>query len=416
MKHAGITLAAALIAALALVGCNSNVTAASSSSVEGLTGGVAATVNGNEIMEDEVTTLIQSWRSANGLSDQDTWGNYLVSINDDPVMFREEIIDLFISQKLVAQACEERGIEVTDEELDESVANMRANYESDEAWEEALAQAGTTEEEYRENVKNSMLEQRLQDAIAEEADTTVTEEDMLEAAQMYATYIDGSRRSSHILFSLDDEETAKQVLEQLKNGEIEFEDAVSEYSIDTASAAEGGDVGWDMINSFVTEYSEGLSALDAGEMSDLVESQYGYHIIKCTEIYTAPEDGVTSLDQVPDDLVEIITSELESGAQTTAISEWYSEYKEAADIVINDMPEGLPYDVDMSLYQTDEDEDADESGLEVEVDSSEEGIELEDEAEAEADSEATSEDAAATTDEQPAEISSEAEARSSEAA
>lgn len=444
VKHAGFMVVVALAAVLALAGCNSNVSAPSSSSEETLTGGVAATVNGNEIMEDEITRFIQSWRNANGLAEQDAWGNYLASINDDPAMFREEIIDYFISQILVTQACEERGIELTDEEVDDAVERMRANYDDDEAWTAALTQAGTTEEDYRESVKNGLLEQRLQEAVVDESDTSVSDEDMLDAAQMYASYIDGSRRSSHILFNLDDKETAERVLEQLKNGEITFEDAVSEYSVDPGSAEQDGDVGWDRINSFVTEYSEGLEKLAEGEMSDLVESQYGYHIIKCTEIYTAPEDGVTSLDQIPEDLVNIIRSELESSAETSAVSEWYTEYKEAADIVINEMPEGLPYYVDMENYNT-EDESTDDGSLELETIPEDAEAEADAEADVEAEVEAGAEDGAADAEaaadgadeaeanvdaadaadadveaeganEQPAEISSEAEARSSEAA
>lgn len=420
-KFVGLLSIMALFSALGLTACSSNT---QTSSDAALTGGVAATVNGKEVMEDDVTNLVQSWRTMNGLSEDDAWGSYLVSINEDIPQFREMMIDSFVAEILVAQAAEEMGISVSDEELDEAVSSMRSNYDSDEAWQSALEQAGTTEEKYRESVYKSMLESKVQEKVAEDAEP-VSDEEKLETAQMYASYIDGSRRSSHILFNLEDKETAESVLAQLQNGEIEFEEAAKEYSQDR-SGAEGGDVGWDKINNFVTEYAEALAELEVGEMSGLVESQYGYHIIKCTDLFTVPEEGITSIDQLPQELVDIINSELESSAKTTAVSDWYTKYKEEADIVINDMPEGLPYDIDLAPYQAEADAaaaaegEASSDGLVVETEPVE-GETADTEATAEGD--AASEDAAAegetegdtaegeatdATTEQPAEISSSA--------
>lgn len=410
----GITAVFGLVAAFGLSACSSAGASSSSAAVEGLTGGVAATVNGKEIMEDEITTYIQTWRETNNMTDEDSWGNYLVSIGENPAQLREYIIDGHISEILTEQAAGEMGIEVTDAEIDEAVASMRANYPSDEAWQTALEQAGTNEEDYRESIRKSLLDQRVQEKVSEEA-APVTDEQLLENAQMYADMVDGMRRSSHILFSLEDKETAEKVLAQLQDGSLNFEDAAKEYSVDS-SGANGGDVGWDKINSFVAEYQEGLDALQVGEISGLVESQYGYHIIKCTDLYTLPEGGITSVDQIPEALLDMIKSQLESSAKTTAVGDWYAKYKEEADIVINEMPEGLPYNIDITPYQ----EAASSAAAE-----GEDGmvVEVEDEAGASADAEATAEgetateDAAAegataageatdTTTEQPAEISS----------
>ena len=318
IKKLSIALLLSLAAAFGLAACNSS-ESTSSSSIEGLTGGIAATVNGQEIPEDDVTTYIQSYRSYNGLDDDDAWGNYLVSVGEDVKQFREDFIDYFISQKLTAQACEERGIEVTDEEIDKEIEQMRSYYSSDEAWQTALEQAGLTEESYRDSLRTSMLDEKLQEEIGKEAEP-VSETERLETAQMYASFIDGSRRSSHILFNLEDKETAEKVLAMINNNEISFEDAAKEYSEDT-SGAEGGDVGWDKINSFVEEYANALSELEVGQVSGLVESQYGYHIIKCTDLFTVPEGGITSADQLPEALLEVIDEQLQSSAKTTAVND-----------------------------------------------------------------------------------------------
>ena len=143
------------------------------------------------------------------------------------------------------------------------------------------------------------------------------------------------------------------MLDKLNAGELDFAEAAKEYSKD-GSASDGGDVGWDKTSSFVEEYQTALDGLEKDQMSGLVTSTYGIHIIKCTDVFTAPEE-VTSLDQIPSDWVDSIKSSLKSQKQNEAYQQWLEEYKESSDVVINPMPEGLPYAVDMSKYQTSDD-------------------------------------------------------------
>ena len=275
---------------------------------------------------------------------------------ETPEQIRSEVIDYYVDDELTKQAAEENGISVSEEEVQAEVDAMKANYPTEEAWQSALESAGTTEEQYRESLLNAMLEKRLEEQVASEVEEP-SDEELLEYAQAYAPAFSGAKRSSHILFNSNDAETAQTVLDQINNGDITFEEAVAEYSEDTASAQQDGDVGWDLLNSFVTEYTDALSQLEEGQVSDLVVSQYGIHIIKCTEVFEAPEE-ITSIDQVPSELVDYISDMLASSSQSTAFSKWKEEYKEKADVVTNDMPEGLPYNIDMTPYQTEESADA----------------------------------------------------------
>lgn len=56
-----------------------------------------------------------------------------------------------------------------------------------------------------------------------------------------------------------------------------------EYSTDTASAANGGDLGWFGAGQMVAEFEEAAYALEVDEISDPVESQHGFHIIQVTD-------------------------------------------------------------------------------------------------------------------------------------
>lgn len=346
----------ACVAGLAAA-CVCGSAACSSSTTSGLTGGVAATVNGVEISEDEVTTTIQNLRTSYGLEDQDTWGNYLAQMGMTPEELRTNVIESFEDEELQKQGAEERGVTVDQADIDAVVEQIKANYDSEDKWNQALEQAGFADEaDYRENVNDGLLREALLESFTAE---DPTDEEIVEYASTAITF-DVAKRSSHILFDPNDQETAQSVLDQINAGEIDFATAAQEYSTDTGSAQDGGDVGWDQLTTFVDEYQTALDGLSVGQVSELVESDYGWHIITCTDEFVPP-DEITSIDQLPQEFVDSYRDSLSQEKQQEAYQTWFEEYKESADIVVNDPPEGLPYMVDMSQYQTeDTSEDATE--------------------------------------------------------
>lgn len=345
------TVCAVSLFALCVVG----ITACSGNSTSGSkgVGGVAATVNGAEIQEEEVTASVESIRSQMSLTDEDAWGEWMVKYDYTPEKVREEVIDSLVTKQLIIQGAEEKGVTVSDDEVQSYVDQMKQNYASDDKWNEALQAVGMTEDEYKSNIKTSLLQQGLMKSF--EGDDP-SDEDVLSYAQTYISSFDGAKRSSHILFDADDMETAQSVLDQINAGTLDFAEAAKTYSKDS-SAQNGGDVGWDKLNSFVNEYTAGLADLSKGQVSGLVTSSYGIHIIKCTDEFTAPAE-LTSLDQLPSEFVDQFRSSLKSSNQSKAYQQWLSDAKDNADIEIKDMPSGLPYDLDMSKYQSDDSSDS----------------------------------------------------------
>ena len=333
-----ITVGIAAVFAASLAACSGS----SSDS-----GAAAATVNGVSIPESEITKTIESVRTQSGLDTEEAWGQFLVSNNMTPESVREQIIDSYVNQELIKSGAADLGISVDSAEVDTYVDSMKSNFGDDDAWKEALEQAGFTEESYRESIETSLLQQKISAHFEESAE--VTDKDILDSAKMYASYYDGAKRSSHILFDADDQATAADVLEKIKSGELDFADAAKQYSKDS-SAEKGGDVGWDRTTTFVTEYQDALDGLEVDQVSDLVTSQYGIHIIKCTEVFTAPAE-LTSLDQLPADFQETFKSMAASTKASTAYQEWLEKLKESADIVINDMPSNASYNIDLTKYQ-----------------------------------------------------------------
>lgn len=344
------TVCAVSLSALCVVG----ITACSGNSTSGSkgVGGVAATVNGAEIQEEEVTASVESIRSQMSLTDEDAWGEWMVKNNYTPEKIREQIIDDLAFNQLIIQGADEKGIEVSDAEVQSYVDDTKQKYPSEDKWQDALKDVNMTEDDYRAKLRVGLLSQALLKTFGSDP----SDEDVLSYAQTYISSFDGAKRSSHILFDADDAETAQSVLDQINAGTLDFAEAAKTYSKDN-SGQNGGDVGWDKLNHFVSEYTAGLADLSKGQVSGLITSSFGIHIIKCTDEFHAP-DELTSLDQLPSEFVEQFRSSLKSSNQSKAYQQWLSDAKENADIEIKDMPSGLPYDLDMSKYQSDDSSDS----------------------------------------------------------
>lgn len=333
-----------------------------------LTGGVAATVNGVKITEDTVTEQIMSTRSSMGYDNDEDWATYLANNNMTPESYRESVIDNIADQLLVSQAERDNNITVSDDEVEDAWKNAAANYDSEDAFIKVLGQIGYTEDTYKESLRQNLLTQKLYDAVAPVDDPT--DDDIISYVNENLDSFNGAKRSSHILIKVDSDaddatrdeakQKAQDILDKINAGEISFEDAAKEYSEDS-SASNGGDVGWDKLTSFVDEYQQALDGLEKGQISGVVESDYGYHIIECTDVFSV--DGqVTSIDQIPEDLRSTFSKTIASNNQRAAYNDWLTKTRDEADIQINDMPENVPYNVDMSKVKSSSDDAATDEG------------------------------------------------------
>lgn len=356
---------AAMLLSVSAMACSGVLNQVQSQEDYKLTGGVAATVNGVNIKEDTVTEQIMSLRQSSYESDED-WATYLSQQGLTPESYRENVIDSIARQYLLTQAEKEYDITVSQDDLDEAWDEAVENYGGDEdTFVDMITQFGFTKETYQENTKSSLAQEKLREKVASVEDPT-DDQIVSYINENLDTYND-ARRSSHILFKVADDATdeesaeveakAQEVLDKLNAGEVEFADAAKEYSEDS-SADDGGDVGWDKLTTFVTEYQDALSALSTGQMSGLVKTTYGYHIILCTDQFNV--ESVSSADEIPEAIRDAISSKIKTEEESAKYSTWLNDYIDKADIKINEMPEDAPYNVDMSKTKADEDTDSEE--------------------------------------------------------
>lgn len=175
-----------------------------------------------------------------------------------------------VLQSLLYEKVLEDKYEVSDEEIDERVNSIKEQLGDN--FELAIQQYGyADEDDLRSMIKTGMLQEKA--AVKE---VEVTEDEIKAYYDDYKPEI----QARHILVA--DEETAKEVKSKLEDGE-KFEDLAKEYSTDTASAENGGDLGWFGTGTMVAEFEDAAYALDVNEISDPVKTENGYHIIEVTD-------------------------------------------------------------------------------------------------------------------------------------
>lgn len=319
-----------------------------------LTGGVAATVAGVNITEDTVTKQIMAVRDAYGYGSEGSWAQYLVDSDQTPESYREQTINAYATQYLQERAISENDIVVTDEDVDAAFKEAAEAYGGEDAFIETLSSYGYTESSYKQTMKNSLALDKLKEAVAPAEDPT--DQEIIDYLNENLDTYNDARRSSNLLVSAASDATdeekaeakakAQEALDKINSGELSFEDAVEQYSDDTGSKEKQGDVGWDKLTTFVTEYQDALSAMSVDQVSDIVETTYGYHIIKCTD-YFHVDGEVTSIDEVPEEIREYISNIIKTQAESDNWNTWWDAYVEQADIQINPMPENVPYNVSL---------------------------------------------------------------------
>jgi peptidyl-prolyl cis-trans isomerase C len=243
---------------------------------------VLARVNGEVVTKVDFDRLIK---------------NMEVSANQPvPPEKRDEIfrraLDQLVTYTVLTQETRARKIAVTDAEIDENLKQMRSQFPNEDAFTKALAARGMTMEKLKSDAKIDMSINKMMEA--EMANQTPPTD-----AQVREFYDknpdkfkqDEAVRASHILFRVPanaDAATKKKALDQAQSvlkqarAGADFAELAKKYSAD-GSAQQGGDLNFFTKGQMVPEFDQTAFALKTGEISDIVTTQFGYHIIKLTD-------------------------------------------------------------------------------------------------------------------------------------
>lgn len=251
-----------------------------------------ASVNGKEISKDE---LYAQMLKTNGT----------------------ETLDLMISEEIVRQEAEKEDITVSDEEIEAEIAVYEEQYGGAEELDSALAASGMTVESLKEEVQTYVKIEKLIGPGIEITDEQIQ------------TYFDENKESlgqskqveaSHILTATKEE--AEEVQAKLAEGG-DFAELAKEYSTDTASAENGGELGAFGAGEMAPAFEEAAFAMKVDDISKPVETEFGFHIIKVTG---KTEAAAATLENSKEEIKELLFEEQLNSEYTTWLSEKQASY------------------------------------------------------------------------------------------
>ncbi|MBT1070654.1 peptidylprolyl isomerase [Pelotalea chapellei] len=228
---------AVTLCAAALFGCQGGSTTSGSKAESKKEGQVLAEVNGSTITTGDYNRELKNLPE------------YLKAMADTP-QGRKEMLDTMVIRELILQQASKEGVD-KGPEIEEKMKDLK---------------------------KRLIVEAYLKKKV--ETDSQVSDADL---KKFYQQNIDKFKageqiKASHILVKTEKE--AKDLLAQIKSG-ANFEELAKKHSVDS-SAAKGGDLGWFGKGSMVPAFEKAALALKEGQVSDVVKSDFGFHIIKLT--------------------------------------------------------------------------------------------------------------------------------------
>jgi len=208
-----------------------------------------------------------------------------------------QILDTMVDTVLIKQEARKRNIVVTAEETDalyaQSKGQMAMMFGSESELDKKLKDLKIDEKDLKAFIGSSLYSDKVMAAFAEE----LTDEDVVSFMERYPDFVrvPSMLELSHILF--ETEEEALDAREQLLAGE-DFASLAEELSTDPSVAMNRGYLGNDILpdaQDMDRDFMAGANMLvEAGEVSEPVESQFGWHLIK---LHNRTEESVMSLDE-----------------------------------------------------------------------------------------------------------------------
>jgi parvulin-like peptidyl-prolyl isomerase len=291
-----------------------------------------ASVNGVVIGSDVVSGVVSMYEymsygmfiedyyedSANGMTEADYNDQKLISVNDI-------LVNFFVPTEVLSQHFEYKDMlsDETKAEIEEEMANVY----TDETATAELSAHGVTEEMVRFYLDSVALMDVFRTETMETNPVTDAEVQAFYDENPDYFVVPMSFEASHILIE-DAEHTPEKlaeieaILARVQAGE-DFAELAKEYSEDSGSAANGGELGSFSEGDMVEPFEEACKALNPGEVSGIVETDYGYHIIKLT---SKTDAGVTPVEDVSESIKEYLADEKATEALNALVDAADIEY------------------------------------------------------------------------------------------
>jgi len=327
--------------------------------------GVAAVVNDEVVLQSEVDEQLYLFLMQNNARPD---SNQIEGL-------RKEILDKLIDDKVIVSEAKRQNLTASDAEVeksvDDAVNETKKRLGTDEAFQAELKKEGLTEADLRKRYRDEVSRQLLANQLLRKQLGAKTDVTPAEAEKYFNEHKSefpkrpSAIRTQVILIPVEPDSAAKlavkkhaqEVLARIKAGES-FSRLAQSLSEDTGTAPSGGDLGWFKRGTLDSVFENAAFKLAAGQVSGVVQTQFGYHLIKVEEVdkakgeiharhilfRTAPtaEDAARSKKRIED-----IRAQAVKGVDFGTLARRYSGYKGPA------TPEGDLGLLPMTVFSSD---------------------------------------------------------------
>lgn len=250
---------------------------------------------------------------------------------------RKEALDYLINQELIVQEGKKAGLVPKGAEVDAELAKIKQRFPTEDAFTQVLKQQGLTEKVLRGLIERGMIAKKVLDTKVKPTAEPVTDEDVADYYEEHKEeFVEPEKASArHILLKLspdssDEEKAAAKeklqgVLKEARGG-ADFAELAKQHS-EGPSAPQGGDLGYFGRGQMVKPFEDVVFSSEPNQISDIVETQFGYHIILVED--RKPEKTL-ALESVSGRIKEM----LEEKESNVALEKWLNIIKEKAIIEI----------------------------------------------------------------------------------
>ena len=250
----------------------------------------------------------------------------MVTLTDEMVQpFVYQVANMMAVNEVILQAAKKDGITPNEKECEEQLKAIVAQVGGEDKLEEQFKAAGITREFFMAKMREQSVVSQFQEKLVADVKTpAVTEEEIKKFYEENKKQMvePASLSAAHILIKFpsqaptDDEKAAalkkaQEVKALLNEDGSNFAELAKQHS-SCPSSERGGDLGKFQKGQMVSEFEEALLALKPGEISDPVETIFGYHLIKAGE---STEERVVPFDEVKEELTGYLNSQAEENAK-----------------------------------------------------------------------------------------------------
>ncbi|WP_312649631.1 peptidyl-prolyl cis-trans isomerase [Proteiniclasticum sp.] len=324
LKKKVLTVLSASVLAVALAGCG-----LVEETQESIDGTVLAKVGDVEITQKDVEKEAKPYLDEMKVN----YGEEMLEQKEGKevvAQLKKDILNGLVEMRIIDRKVEETGMDKDTEEIakavEDRIAQVRGAYEDEETYKKALTDAGYDEESYRAFVKSDIVRNTYYETIME--DVAVTDEDV-------KAYYEENKASFmtpaganiyHIYFGTDDAAKAEgeKALKLIKEEGKDFAEVAEEYGNDL-SADKGGLLGYYAYDNqeLYADFMEHVKKLKENEISDVVKSTAGYHIIKVDQV--TPEPVQKTLEEVKESVSATVLNTKKSEKYASTMEEWKKE-------------------------------------------------------------------------------------------